>query len=672
MRALIGMVALGVSAAHGGLPAAAAVSATPAEVAHCRNWTAAALGADAEEPVFSFTYDGRRSAELLTEWPSNRSTEALGEQRTRRTVTWTDPRTGLEVRCVSVEYSDFPAVEWTVHLRNTGTTDTPLLEGIQALDTTLRGVGDGQYLLHHAVGSPCEARDYQPLESVVGAGDPLRIGAAGGRSTNSDLSYFSLEMPGREGAIVAVGWPGQWASEWVREESGVHVRIGQELTHFRLHPGEEVRSPLIALLLWQAGQGAASDDWLRAQNLWRRWFIAHNLHRPGGQLPPHMWIGASQHTNMMVGATEENQKQAVDSYLAQGYRPDLWWMDAGWYPCDGDWTCTGTWEPDPARFPHGLEPVTAYLRERGIRSVLWFEPERVRQGTWLATQHPEWLLTGPGDSLLDFGNPEAWKWVLEHVDAMVTSLNLDIYRQDFNMDPLAHWRAHDSPDRQGITENHYVTGMLAYWDELLRRHPDLIYDNCASGGRRNDLESMRRGVPYTKSDYAEDPVGVQGETYGLSLWIPYFAAVGLVVNDDYLSRSRIAQVVGLGIDDQGGQDTSQAPRLLDEWRRTSRCYWGDYWPLTPYSLAADAWLAWQFDLADEGSGVVQAYRRAECPGDSLTVKLRGLDPGATYRVMDLDTREPHEISGSDLMARGLTVSIPTQPGAAIVTYDRVP
>ncbi len=672
MTLLIGMVAFGVSTVQAGLSASAAVSPTSAEIAVGRRWAGAALGGKSDDAPFSFTYDGHPSTELLATLPSERSSEALGADRTRRTVTWTDPRTGLEVRCVGVEYRDFPVVEWTVYLRNTGPVDTPVLESVQALETAFHGAGGGGGLLHHAVGSPCEARDYQPLETALAPGASLRIGAAGGRSTNSDLSYFDLELPGRQGVIVAVGWPGQWASEWVGEESGVSVRIGQELTHFRLHPGEEVRTPLVALLFWQAGPGAASDDWLRAQNLWRRWFITHNIHRPGGKLPPYLWIGASQHTNMMVGATEENQKQAVDSYLAQGYTPDLWWMDAGWYPCNGDWTCTGTWEPDPARFPNGLEPVTRHLRARGIRSVLWFEPERVRQGTWLATEHPEWLLTAPGDSLLDFGNPEAWRWVVEHVDAMVTSLDLDIYRQDFNMDPLPHWRAHDAPDRQGITENHYVTGMLAYWDELLRRHPDLLYDNCASGGRRNDLESMRRGVPYTKSDYAEDPVGVQGQTYGLSLWIPYFAAVGIVTDDVYLSRSRIAQVLGVGIDDHGGGDLSQIPARLGEWRRASRCYWGDFWPLTPYSLAPDAWLAWQFHLAAEGQGVVQVYRRAECPGDALTVTLRGLDPKATYRVMDLDTREPRDVSGAELMGPGLTVAVPTRPGAAIVVYDRLP
>ena len=88
------------------------------------------------------------------------------------------------------------------------------------------------------------------------------------------------------------------------------------------------------------------------------------------------------------------------------------------------------------------------------------------------------------------------------------------------MDPLDLWRQNDAPDRQGITENHHVTGYLAYWDELLRRHPGLLIDSCASGGRRNDLETMRRSVPLWRTDFRLDPVGTQCHSYGISFWLP--------------------------------------------------------------------------------------------------------------------------------------------------------
>jgi alpha-galactosidase len=101
--------------------------------------------------------------------------------------------------------------------------------------------------------------------------------------------------------ILAVGWPGQWTAEFARDDGrGIRIRAGQELTHFRLHPGEAVRSPLVVLEAWKG-------DWLRGQNLWRRWMLIHNVPRPGGRLPrPHMLANSSRAYDEMLGADEAN------------------------------------------------------------------------------------------------------------------------------------------------------------------------------------------------------------------------------------------------------------------------------------------------------------------------------------------------------------------------------
>jgi len=156
---------------------------------------------------------------------------------------------------------------------------------------------------------------------------------------------------------------------------------------------------------------------------------------------------------------------------------------------------------------------------------VWFEPERVARGSWLAENRPKWVHGGQQGGLLDLGNPEARAWLTEHVE------------QDFNMDPLAFWRSGDSPDRQGVSENLHVQGYLAYWDELIRRHPGMPIDSCASGGRRNDLETLRRGLPLLRSDYLGEPFYTQQcQTYGLVQWVPYFGS-GAPYKDDYTARS---------------------------------------------------------------------------------------------------------------------------------------
>ena len=140
--------------------------------------------------------DGRSSDELLRQWALQRSARDLDQSRTERTLTWSDPRTGLQVRCVAIEYHDFPTVEWTVYFKNTGTSATPIIENIQALELDVLRGANGEFLLHHNIGSPADGNDYGPLETPLGPRATKRIGGAGGRPTNSDWSYFNLAWAG--------------------------------------------------------------------------------------------------------------------------------------------------------------------------------------------------------------------------------------------------------------------------------------------------------------------------------------------------------------------------------------------------------------------------------------------------------------------------------------------
>jgi alpha-galactosidase len=676
---------------------AQAVSVNPAELAEARQWAAAKFQAPQETPTtqpgmskgqpapyapgapFAFMYDGRPSSDLLTAWPLERSSRDLGQSQTERILTWTDPKTGLQVRCVAIEYHDFPTVEWTLHFKNTGTNATPILESIQALELDLQRGTNGEFLLHHNIGSPANGSDYGPLETPLGPKANKRIGAAGGRPTNSDWSYFNVEWPG-QGLIVAVGWPGQWAAEFTRHEArGLHINAGQELTHFKLLPGEEVRSPLIVLQFWKG-------DWIRAQNLWRRWMMAHSMPKPGGKLPPPQLVASSSRQyDEMIKANETNQVMFIDRYLEEGIKLDYWWMDAGWYVNHGGgWPRVGTWEVDTNRFPHGLRAVSDYAHKKGMRILVWFEPERVTADTWLTRTHPEWVLGGAKGGLLNLGNDEARAWLTEHIDKLLTEQGIDLYRQDFNMDPLNAWRSNDAPDRQGITEIKHVTGYLAYWDELRRRHPNMLIDSCASGGRRNDLETMRRAVPLWRSDYAFEAIGHQCMTYGISLWLPYhgtgtiaarnapYYGSGLTPVEPYAFWSNVSPSLGFGIDLRVKEiDYAAIRRLISQWREINPNYYGDFYPLTPWNRDDQAWIAWQFDRPEQGQGMVQAFRRQNSFYESARFKLSGLSPAARYRVTDLNGAAPNEIAGQELIEKGLPVSLPEMPAAAILVYQRL-
>jgi alpha-galactosidase len=625
------------------------------------------------EPPFSFVYDGKASADLLKEWPCQRVGRKLDQQRTEHTAVWTDPSTGLQVRCAGIEYRDFPTVEWVAHFKNTGPADTPILSDIQGVDLRLERTGSGEYVLNHHAGDDCSPNSYAPRCLTLEPKSEHRFAPAGGRPTSVGFPYFNLEWPG-EGLIIVIGWPGQWSARFTRDAGpAVRVRGGQELTRFSLRPGEEARSPLIALQFWQG-------DRVRAQNLWRRWMLAHNLPRTrDGKLPPPILSSCSGGFFPGIRTSEEGERQFITAFAQAGVKLDYWWTDAGWYTCS-DWPQVGTWTPDPVRYPRGFRPVSDLAHAKGMGLIVWFEPERVTPGTFLYTNNPAWLLGRDGEQkLLNLGNPDARRWLTDHVDAMLTREGIDLYRQDFNIDPLAYWRAADAPDRQGLTEMRHVEGYLAYWDELRRRHPSLLIDSCASGGRRNDLETLRRAVPLLRSDYQAfdgNPAfapGNQGHTYGLSSWIPYYGQ-GVYFSDRdfvYSVRSYLSPAFAICADvRKTGIDWPLIRRLSEQWRQVADCMLGDFYPLTSYQLNEELWLAWQFDLPEARKGMVQVFRRAGSNYESARLKLRNLDPAASYLVTDLDQpAAPQKLTGRGLLERGLLISAPQQPSARILTYE---
>lgn len=623
------------------------------------------------EPFFSFKYGGKHSRELLSGWQHDESVKEIDEVRTQHIRTYSEPQTGLQVRCEGIQYRDFPVVEWTLYFKNTGASDTPVLSDILPMDSGFACSAESTCTLHHNRGDDCTENSYAPLTDTLAVGADLPVANTGGRPTQIAFPYFNLAGD-TGGMIFVVSWAGQWNAQFTRDSDALTLRGGQEATHFTLHPGEEVRTPLIALLFY-------TGDWIRGQNLWRAWMTAHNMPRQGdAPLKPQVSLcTGNYYPGLMSDAAQEIA--FIKRYADEGIRADYWWQDAGWYPCDGvGWPKTGTWEVDPVRFPKGLAEVGDFARTHGMGTLVWFEPERVHAGTWLTENHPEWIHGGAEGGLLRLGDPACRAWLTDRIDRLITDERIDFYRQDFNMDPLPYWRANDEKegpagDRRGITEIRHVEGYYAYWDELRRRHPGMPIDSCASGGRRNDLETLRRAVPLLRSDWYAEPAGQQCHTYGLSLWFP-FSGTGVISRKDaYWMRSSLVAEFTFGPDAAGADviDFGVMRGCLDDWRALAPYFYGDFYPLTPYTLDESQWMAWQYDRTDAGGGAVQVFRRRDSVYETARFSLRGLDPVARYRVTDRDGKTETEFSGAELLDPGLPVTLSSKSAAAILTYLRV-
>ena len=280
---------------------------------------------------------------------------------------------------------------------------------------------------------------------------------------------------------------------------------------------------------------------------------------------------------------------------------------------------------------------------------------------------------------------------------LITKEGIDIFREDCNFAPGAFWGPADARDRQGITQIRYVEGLLAFWDGLRQRHPNLILDIV----QRADLETISRAVDLSRADYPvspdADPIGAQISTEGLAYWRPHFGTLLQVrPRDTYHFRSGMAPGLAFALFNVAGYP-NQVGKFIPadfpyDWMRTMVAqlklvrpyYYGDYYPLLPCSENSDCttdptkersaafeWAASQFNRPEQGDGMVQAFRRDKNDQSSKNLPLRGLDPAARYEVTDLDAQKPSTVSGKELMHQGLHVDIKDPRGAAIIIYKKV-
>lgn len=628
-------------------------------------WLSSRL-AENHQPPFSFLFDGKKSDDI--KWTFTRHIKPLDDSRSLITCQYSDNKT-LQIQCNATVYKDFPVVDWVLTFRNIGYKDTPIIADIQALRDRVVLQADETATLYTLRGSDAARNDFAPVEKKLTPGSEIVIGTDRGRSSDgAAFPFFNIAAP-HGGVVMAVGWTGQWKAVFRRNKDGVvQMDAGMTTTRLKLNPGEEIRSPRILLLFWQG------DNRLIGHNLFRRFLLQHHspqinnkvIQAPfAGNIGPRIFdeFNYATETNMLAGAEHFNQL---------GLGIEYWWIDAGWYV--GGWpNGVGNWFVKPDHFPHGLRPLSDSLQKYKMGLILWFEPERVMAGTWLDREHPDWILRKPDQStgLLNLGHPKARQWLIEHISGMIKKEGIALYRQDFNMDPLTYWRSADAPDRQGMTEIRHIEGLYEFWDQLLARNPGLIIDNCASGGRRLDLETTLRSLPLWRTDYSYfEPIGYQCHTYGLNFFLP-LTGTG---NDNptiYNFRSSMssALVVGWNVFDNDFP-ALLARRAVQEYLQIRHYFYGDYYPLTEYSTRDNVWMAYQFHLADKEEGMLLAFKRNKSEQSDQTVQLQGLSADAMYEITYKDVGAIVRKTGKEL-AQGLHLSIQEIPGSLLITYKRV-
>ena len=649
----------------------------------------------------SFVYDGisHRGLGGLKSLSSSVSESSDGKQLTATYAL-------DSIVSITVEASmntDYGEVEYTLWFENHSESLTsPVLEDVQSVSTSF----DGQKpVLRGCLGD--HVNQYAAYEHDL-LTDTVDFRSDGGRATHVVFPYFDL-VHGEGGTLLALGWAGTWQARFTA--TGRTTRLtAANCNDFRavLLPGERVRTALVVMIPYK---GRNADD---ASNLWREWFVTCNMPKAnaeGDAIKPFTtatFAGDTGLPNSDGSISERHFTWARTLYMINyTHLPvDFRWFDAGWYfdPAGNTvpsnwWGTVGSWELDTLKWPAGtlLESNEACHRS-GMKTLVWFEPERVTMVDALVRNYgyrPEWAISnGRGVITNDIGNPDCRLWTLRRITKMMGDNGFDLFREDNNSDPGTTWPLQDRQmseqiglPRTGITENKAIQGHYLLWDEIIRFCAEngkcTFIDNCASGGGRNDVESLRRSIPFLRSDSDRTKTGLRlSMTSTFNRWIPYCGASTREAEqelvpgtaggaDTYVARASWLTVFNIAdtYTHDPNLDYDKLKHNLAEWRRFSDLLTREMYVLTPWHSKndLDRWTVLSYRNRHTREAVVTAFRQETSPDSVFTARLPFTRKGETYRVENIDTGEVTLHDGQQLSTEGLRILLP-QPKLSAVLH----
>ncbi len=644
---------------------------------------------------FSFLYDGKSFTEYKftkkqTEKDNVITTEYLLDD-------------GLKITNVATKYPC--GWEWVNYFENTSDKPSLMISDISDCDINLELPHEDETAfstfitpfeettqLYSPVGSTCSSEDFsvsvgtmkkQGTDGVLKLNSTVEITTTSGRSSEDKAPFFNIHKNGK-GYIIAIGWTGQWFCNFTRNADDVLIKSGIMNTDFKMLPGEKFRTSSVVIMPYEG-------DVVSSQNKWRR-FVKENFSLIGKK-------GRDSHGPLCAliwgGLESKKVLERIDVINKNNLPTDYVWMDAGWYGVDAqpspdefrdDWfLTTGDWRVSKHIHPDGLCDVSEKIHSSGKKFLLWFEPERVCKTSPIMKEHPEYFLPhrfpDRPDLLLNLGDDEAWEYCFKTLSEVIEKIGIDCYRQDCNCFPYGFFRYQESEDRKGVREIKYINGLYKLWDALLEKFPHLIIDNCASGGRRIDIETLRRSIPLWRSDaqcFANYPPEIaQCHTVNYGTWMPYSGSGTGRLYDTYRIRSSYSPAMafahGLTERENFGENEEEITLLkkhLDEYVKIRDYLTEDMYPLTQVSTRTDIWSATQYDRPENGDGMIQVFRRENSPYNTASFNLGNINTSKTYTFTDIDTNEEIVLNGNELITNGFEVKLKEKRSSKIYLYKR--
>jgi alpha-galactosidase len=514
-----------------------------------------------------------------------------------------------------------------------------------------------------------------------------------GRSSKGMHPWFALFRPDGGVLSASVAWSGNWIFRFEQGEDGALALSGGlndwEFAH-ELAPGASIESPPVAVALGESGDlNSVSTQYARVG---RRFWYPNNAR--SRQLPVewnHWWPYEDR--------SIDEQVFRANAEAAARLGIEICTLDAGWFgPTDpgthwydyrGDWA-----EVNTARFPSGLRSLSDYVHERGMAFGLWCEIEALGKSARLAEQHPEFVATRGGERLgyVCFGSPAVQAWAYDTLAGLIERYGVDWIKLDFNLDPAAGCDRTDHGHGAGDGLYAHYQGYYRTLERVRARYPEVMLENCSSGGLRIDLGMARRTLPTFLSDPDWPAHGLQliwGAStmlapnawlhWGYSEWINGHPPQQFNPRDPALQPHQLDYYVRIGM--LGAFGLSQKLPELPEWvaqryaahialyKETLRRFVAeaDFLRLTgqPRREGGERWAAFQYAMPDDSEHLVAIFR---LPGGepARTIALRRLDPERAYTLHWLQTDRTERRRGDDLLANGLRCDDLPEEGSALV------
>lgn len=503
------------------------------------------------------------------------------------------------------------------------------------------------------------------LETRPFGGYLMRFGPVRDNDAEEFVPWFSVQRPGDGGGIYG-GWAfSAFGSLLLRPDSAGFLITGgldPEQLSIPVEAGETKTAPMGFLGVYEGGLDDGANELHRYAE---RWLAP----KPSVHLP---LVNYNTWTAVGMNVTERNMLEHIR--MAKSLGCELFHIDAGWHPTAAEWVA------DAARLPGGLLPIRNAAHEAGLKFGLWVA--FTQAGRTLARSRPEfltapaplnWLPPSYAGLTMCLAYPPAQAHMAGVLEKAVSDFQLDYLEHDQSIIQTCRRDFHGHAPNAGTYEQ-----TLAYYrlhEDLLRRHPDLLLENCMGGGNILDFGVLQRFHLFSLTDLY-DPLGNRQAVYGATFPFPARYGEGYMKEVEGVSYHYQFRSYMMGYWSLSADTTKWPAEKVEACKRDIAAYKrfrpilrdGNVYHILP---RPDGWHWDGMEYYDPGSGRGVAFLfRPDSPDSNQVVFLKGLDPKASYRISFEDGPETFTRRGSSLMNEGLRVSLADRYTSALVYLDR--